>query len=126
MSEESELKVLFRLRCSSGNQNSRRRHEERHVCTKCGQIHYENPHNIVGTVPVYNGKVLLCRRAIDPCFGKWNLPAGHQEMKEGTMAGALRETKEEAGAGIKKCLPFHALRCPVCFGLHIYFHWGRS
>lgn len=121
MSEESELKFCsacgapLEIKIPEGDTR------QRHVCTKCGQIHYENPHNIVGTVPVYDGKVLLCRRAIDPCFGKWNLPAGHQEMKEGTMAGALRETKEEAGAELTNVRPFMLLDVPFASGTHIYF-----
>ncbi len=70
---------------------------ERYVCTACGEIFYENPLNIVGTVPVWEDKVLLCRRAIKPRKGYWTLPAGHQEMKETTRDGAARETREEAG-----------------------------
>ena len=70
---------------------------ERYVCTACGEIFYENPLNIVGTVPVWEDKVLLCRRAIEPRKGYWTLPAGHQEMKETTRDGAARETREEAG-----------------------------
>lgn len=95
--------------------------KERYVCPKCGHIHYQNPHNIVGTVPVYENKVLLCRRAIEPCFGEWNLPAGHQEMKEGTMAGAIRETKEEAGAELVNVRPFMLFDVPFASGTHIYF-----
>ena len=52
---------------------------ERYVCTACGEIFYENPLNIVGTLPVWEDRVLLCRRAIDPRKGYWTLPAGHQE-----------------------------------------------
>ena len=70
---------------------------ERYVCTACGEIFYENPLNIVGTLPVWEDRVLLCRRAIDPRKGYWTLPAGHQEMKETTRDGAARETQEEAG-----------------------------
>lgn len=70
---------------------------ERSVCTVCGEIFYENPLNIVGTVPVWEDKVLLCRRAIEPRKGYWTLPAGHQEMSETTRDGAARETREEAG-----------------------------
>lgn len=70
---------------------------ERDVCTCCGEVFYQNPINIVGTVPVWENKVLLCRRAIEPRFGYWTLPAGHQEMNETTRQGAARETVEEAG-----------------------------
>jgi ADP-ribose pyrophosphatase YjhB (NUDIX family) len=70
----------------------------RDVCEACGAIHYQNPKVIVGTLPVYNDKVLLCRRAIDPRYGFWTLPAGFLELGESTWQGAQRETREEAGA----------------------------
>jgi ADP-ribose pyrophosphatase YjhB (NUDIX family) len=70
---------------------------ERAACTACGHIEYENPRNVVGTLPVYGDKVLLCKRAIEPRYGKWTLPAGFMELGETTAEGALRETIEEAG-----------------------------
>jgi ADP-ribose pyrophosphatase YjhB (NUDIX family) len=74
---------------------------ERAVCTSCGEIHYHNPINVVGTVPVWGDQVLLCRRAIEPRRGLWTLPAGFLELGESTEQGALRETDEEAGARIE-------------------------
>jgi ADP-ribose pyrophosphatase YjhB (NUDIX family) len=74
---------------------------ERAVCGQCGEIHYENPCNVVGTVPVWEDRVLLCRRNIEPRRGFWTLPAGFLEMGESTAEGALRETDEEAGARIE-------------------------
>ncbi len=71
---------------------------ERGVCTVCHTIHYENPLNVVGTIPVWQGKVLLCKRNIEPRLGKWTLPAGFMELGETVAQGALRETQEEAGA----------------------------
>jgi ADP-ribose pyrophosphatase YjhB (NUDIX family) len=73
---------------------------ERAVCPACGHIHYENPRNIVGTIPVWNGQVLLCRRAIAPRYGLWTLPAGFMEIGESTEGGAVRETREEAGVEV--------------------------
>jgi ADP-ribose pyrophosphatase YjhB (NUDIX family) len=70
----------------------------RHVCGHCDTIHYQNPRVIVGTLPVYEDKVLLCRRAIEPRSGLWTLPAGFMENAETTAEGALRETWEEACA----------------------------
>jgi ADP-ribose pyrophosphatase YjhB (NUDIX family) len=70
---------------------------ERQVCGECQTIHYHNPRIIVGTVPFIDGEVLLCRRAIDPKKGKWNLPCGFLELGEDLKTGALRETEEEAG-----------------------------
>ena len=71
---------------------------ERAVCNACHTIHYENPLNVVGTVPVWGDKVLLCKRNIEPRFGKWTLPAGFMELNETVAQGAARETVEEAGA----------------------------
>ncbi len=73
---------------------------ERAICQVCGTIHYENPLNVVGTVPVWRDKVLLCRRNIEPRKGYWTLPAGFMELGETTEEGAIRETVEEAGARI--------------------------
>jgi ADP-ribose pyrophosphatase YjhB (NUDIX family) len=73
----------------------------RAVCPVCGHIQYENPRNIVGTVPVWEGRVLLCRRAIEPRHGLWTLPAGFMELHETTEQGALRETREEAGIDVE-------------------------
>jgi ADP-ribose pyrophosphatase YjhB (NUDIX family) len=72
--------------------------KERAVCPVCHTIHYENPLNVVGTVPHWGDKVLLCKRNIEPRLGKWTLPAGFMELNETTAEGAARETDEEAGA----------------------------
>jgi ADP-ribose pyrophosphatase YjhB (NUDIX family) len=74
---------------------------ERAVCGDCGLVHYENPLNVVGTLPVWQDRVLLCKRNIEPRFGMWTLPAGFMEMGESVEAGALRETDEEAGARVE-------------------------
>ena len=73
---------------------------ERAICGSCQHIDYENPLNVVGTVPVWEDSVLLCRRNIEPRHGFWTLPAGFMELGESTEAGAVRETDEEAGARI--------------------------
>ncbi|HEY5322465.1 MAG TPA: NUDIX hydrolase [Caldimonas sp.] len=74
---------------------------DRATCTVCTTIHYENPLNVVGTLPVWQDKVLLCRRNIEPRKGLWTLPAGFMELGETTIEGALRETIEEAGARVE-------------------------
>ncbi|MDB5820529.1 MAG: ADP-ribose pyrophosphatase, partial [Rhizobacter sp.] len=74
---------------------------ERATCTLCGLVHYENPLNVVGTVPAWEDKVLLCRRNIEPRYGFWTLPAGFMELGESVEDGALRETVEEAGAHVE-------------------------
>ncbi len=73
---------------------------ERAVCADCGHVAYENPKIVVGTVVVSDGKVLLCRRAIEPRRGYWTLPAGYMELGETLEEGAAREAMEEAEATI--------------------------
>ena len=73
----------------------------RDVCDACKAIHYENPKMIVGCVAEWESKVLLCRRAIEPRYGLWTVPAGFLENGETTAAGALRETLEEANARVE-------------------------
>jgi len=72
----------------------------RYVCTSCDTIHYQNPRIIAGCIPVYEDKVLLCRRAIEPRYGYWTLPAGFMENSETTEQAAARETWEEALAKV--------------------------
>lgn len=67
-------------------------------CPTCGHIHYENPKVVAGTLCVHEGKILLCRRAIEPRYGAWTLPAGFLEIGESMRDGAVRETLEEADA----------------------------
>jgi ADP-ribose pyrophosphatase YjhB (NUDIX family) len=77
-------------------------HRERHICTVCATIHYHNPKLVIGTIPQWeDGRILLCRRAIEPRHGLWTLPAGFMENGETTMAGAARETLEEANARVE-------------------------
>lgn len=73
----------------------------RHVCTACETIHYKNPTIITGCIPVYGDQVLLCRRAIEPRYGFWTLPAGFLELDETIAEGAARETWEEAEAAVE-------------------------
>jgi ADP-ribose pyrophosphatase YjhB (NUDIX family) len=68
----------------------------RAVCTACGSIHYENPRLVVGCVPEWQGRILLCRRAIEPRRGFWTTPAGFMENGETLQAAAARESLEEA------------------------------
>ncbi|MEQ1661092.1 MAG: NUDIX hydrolase [Thiobacillus sp.] len=76
-------------------------HLPRHICSDCGTIHYQNPKMVVGSIPEWEDKILLCRRAIEPQYGRWTLPAGFMENGETTLEGAARETWEEAGARIE-------------------------
>jgi ADP-ribose pyrophosphatase YjhB (NUDIX family) len=77
----------------------------RYVCAQCDAIHYQNPKLVIGSLPVWEAdgdlKVLLCKRAIEPRYGYWTLPAGFMENNETTAEAAIRETEEEAGANIE-------------------------
>ena len=72
----------------------------RHICISCGEIHYQNPKIVVGCIPVWEDKILLCRRAIEPRYGLWTVPAGFMENGETSQQGAARETQEEACAQV--------------------------
>lgn len=73
----------------------------RYVCRHCETIHYQNPKMVVGCLPIWQDQVLLCRRAIEPKYGLWTLPAGFMENGEAADEGAARETLEEAGARVE-------------------------
>jgi ADP-ribose pyrophosphatase YjhB (NUDIX family) len=94
---------------------------ERAVCTACARVHYENPNNVVGTVPVWGEQVLLCKRAIEPRYGLWTLPAGFLELGETTAEGAIRETVEEAGAQIRLGPLFTLLNVVNVGQVHLFY-----
>lgn len=73
---------------------------ERLVCPDCGFIDYQNPKIVVGAVCTWEDKFLLCRRAIEPSYGKWTFPAGFMELNETVAQGAAREAEEEAGVEV--------------------------
>lgn len=74
---------------------------ERHVCTHCNTIHYQNPNIVAGCLPIWEDKVLLCKRAIEPRHGFWTLPAGFMENNETLEQAATRESVEEANANLE-------------------------
>ena len=74
---------------------------ERDCCTSCGLIHYTNPNIIVGTIPIKDNSILLCKRAIEPRYGKWTLPGGFLENCETVSHGAFRETLEETNTEVE-------------------------
>ncbi len=94
---------------------------ERATCTVCATVHYENPLNVVGTLPVWNDKVLLCRRNIEPRHGFWTLPAGFMELGETTEQGAIRETVEEAGARVELQGLYTLLNVVRVGQLHLFY-----
>ena len=93
----------------------------RHVCDSCGTIHYRNPLVVVGTIPVWEDRVLLCKRAIEPRSGFWTLPAGFMELGETTAQAALRETLEEARARVELGEAFTLLSVPHVNQVHLYY-----
>ena len=93
----------------------------RAVCPACKTIHYENPLNVVGTVPYWGEKILLCKRNIEPRFGKWTLPAGFLELGETLAQGAARETQEEAGAQFEMEGLFSILSVPRVGQVHMFY-----
>ena len=72
----------------------------RFICEHCDIVHYQNPKLVVGCLPVYKEQVLLCKRAIEPSYGLWTLPAGFMENQESLEEAALRESREEANANL--------------------------
>jgi len=76
-------------------------HRPRYVCAACGTIHYQNPRIVSGCVPEHEGRILLCRRAIEPRRGYWTIPAGFMENGETTQDAARRESMEEALADVE-------------------------
>ena len=97
----------------------------RYVCTHCGTIHYQNPKMVIGSIPVWEQdgelKVLLCKRAIEPRYGYWTLPAGFMENGETTGAAAARETEEEAGANIELGNLFTLLNVVHVHQVHLFY-----
>lgn len=93
----------------------------RHVCDSCGAIHYENPKLVVGCIAEWQGQILLCRRAIEPRYGLWTLPAGFMENGESTPAAAARETLEEACARVSTDAIFALVDVPYISQVHLFY-----
>jgi len=93
----------------------------RAVCPSCKTVHYENPLNVVGTLPIWGEKVLLCKRNIEPRLGKWTLPAGFLEMGETLQEGASRETVEEAGAEFELENLFSIMSVARVGQIHVFY-----
>lgn len=112
--------------CSScGGPVSRRTPEKdthkRWVCDACGIVHYQNPLIVVGCVAERNGKVLLCKRAIEPRLGYWTVPAGFMELGETMAGGAARETLEEACATVELGHLFASVDVIDAGQVHLFF-----
>jgi ADP-ribose pyrophosphatase YjhB (NUDIX family) len=93
----------------------------RHVCDGCGSIHYVNPKLVLGAIPEWQGRLLLCRRAIEPRYGYWTLPAGFMENGETAGEAAARETMEEAGARVEMQDAFSMISVPYVNQVHVFY-----
>jgi ADP-ribose pyrophosphatase YjhB (NUDIX family) len=93
----------------------------RWVCDQCNTIYYQNPKIVVGCVPERDGKILLCRRAIEPRYGYWTVPAGFMELGETMEQGAARETLEEACAEVEIGHLFASVDVIEAGQVHVFF-----
>jgi len=111
----SECGSPLKLRVPHGD------HLPRHICESCGVIHYQNPKLVTGCILEWDNKVLLCRRAIEPRFGLWTVPAGFMENNETTIQAAKRETQEEANALVEDAYIFALFNLPHISQVYIMF-----
>lgn len=126
--------VKFCSQCGNPTQKTIPEHDHllRDICSICGYIHYDNPKIVAGALVTQEQKILLCRRAIEPSYGYWTIPAGYLELGESIQQGAIRECWEEAEAKIEieqlYCIYnilhvghiymlFKAKLCDGCFGI---------
>lgn len=93
----------------------------RYVCEHCHTIHYQNPNIVAGSLPVWEGKVLLCRRAIEPRLGYWTLPAGFMENGESVEQAARRETVEEACSTLRNLHLYTLIDVPHISQVHVFY-----
>lgn len=93
----------------------------RHICTHCATVHYQNPRMVVGCIAEWEGRILLCRRAIEPRHGLWTLPAGFMENGETVADAAARETREEACAEVEIGSLFALVNVPHIHQVHLFY-----
>ncbi|MDZ4202616.1 MAG: NUDIX hydrolase [Gallionella sp.] len=93
----------------------------RHICIACGTVHYQNPNLVICSISEWQGRILLCRRAIEPRHGLWTLPGGFMENGESTAGAAIRETLEEANARIEIGDLYSMYSLPYINQVHLFF-----
>jgi len=98
----------------------------RRVCPACHAVHYENPLIVVGCVPEFEGRILICRRAIEPRRGYWTVPAGFMENDETLEDGAARECLEEAEAQVDIGSLLALVNVPEARQVHVFFRARMS
>jgi ADP-ribose pyrophosphatase YjhB (NUDIX family) len=94
---------------------------KRFVCNNCQHIHYQNPKIVIGTISIFENKILLCKRGIQPRYGYWTLPAGFMENGETTIEGAKRETFEEANASSNISQLFSIINVQKIGQVHLFY-----
>ncbi len=94
---------------------------QRHICEHCGEIQYQNPKIVAGCIPIWEDRILLCKRAIEPRKGYWTVPAGFLENGESIEDGAARETWEEACAEIVNLNLYQIYNLPRINQVYILF-----
>lgn len=115
--------MKFCSRCGGSVIRKTPRGDNRHrwVCDACGTVHYQNPKIVVGCVPERDGRILLCKRAIEPRSGFWTVPAGFMELGETIAEGAMRETREEACAEVELGHLFASVDVIEAGQVHLFF-----
>lgn len=96
-------------------------HLPRVICDACGIVHYENPRVVVGCVPEHDGRLLICKRAIEPRLGYWTIPAGFLENGESLEEGTAREAHEEAMATVRIGSLLAVISIPEARQVHVFF-----
>ncbi len=121
---DSGVKPGFCIRCGASVKLAIPKGDNRlrRICIDCDFIHYENPKNVVGCLLEWQGKVLLCKRAIEPRYGFWTLPAGFMENQESTIEGAAREAYEEATAQSDDLRLFSVYNLPHISQVYMMFY----
>ncbi len=77
------------------------------TCDRCGWRWYSNPKPAAAVLLEREDpgrgepSVLLLRRAVEPGYGAWDLPAGYLDPGESFEMGARRETLEESGIDVE-------------------------
>ncbi len=94
---------------------------ERFVCDACDTVHYQNPNNVAGAILTWQDRVLLCKRAIEPRYGLWTLPAGFMENNETVAQAAARESMEEANAHCGRLKLFGVFSLPYISQVYMMF-----